>query len=214
MKRTLRITGTGKLSVTPDTALIDFPIESLNYSYEQAVKNVNKSVNKLKEIISELGLDTNQLKTNNFRVNRETRYNKKLDIFEFVGFIAKHDISFEVAFDNKLIHEILKKIVASDIDVDFRISFTVSDKKSAVDSLIALAIEDATDKAKLIAKASGIALKEILNIDYAFSEVRFRSDFDMMYDSDGMLSDESSTPDITPSDINLNENVTISWRIE
>lgn len=214
MNRTLRITGTGKLSVTPDTVTIDFPIEGLDYNYEQAVIKVNNAVNKLKEIISELGSDANQLKTNNFRVNRETRYNKKLETYEFAGFSAKHDMSLEVAFDNKLIHEILQKIVASDIDVDFRINFTVSDKKSAVDRLISNAIEDAADKAKLIAKASGIALKEILSIDYAFSEVRFRSDFDMVYDTNEMLSDVSSAPDITPSDINLSENVTITWRIE
>ncbi len=214
MNRTLRITGTGKLSVTPDTVTIDFPIEALDYQYEQAVIKVNNAVNKLKEILSELGSDANQLKTNNFRVNRETRYNKKLEIHEFAGFSAKHDMSLEVAFDNKLIHDILQKIVASDIDVDFRINFTVSDKKSAVDRLIGNAIEDAADKAKLIAKASGIVLKEILSIDYAFSEVRFRSDFDMVYDTNEMLSEVSSAPDISPSDINLSENVTITWRIE
>lgn len=118
MERTLNITGTGKISLTPDLAVINFPLSCVDFDYAAALKSLNKTVAQLKEILAKPGIEPNQLKTHDFRVDRETRYNKNRETYEFIGYNARHDLSLEIPFDNALIHQILLEIVKLDHKID------------------------------------------------------------------------------------------------
>ena len=74
------------------------------------------------------------------------------------------------------------------------------------------AVEDSTTKAKVLAKASGVKLKEILNIDYSWGEIDiYSSPMD-----DWMVCEAASTYDIDieADDIDVQDTVTITWTIE
>ena len=98
-----------------------------------------------------------------------------------------------------------------DVEVNFDIKYTVKDKEKVKNDLLEKAVEDATTKAKVLSKASGVKLKEILNIDYTWGEINITSEpkIDWM-----MIKEETSyNIDIEAEDIDVQDTVTITWAI-
>ena len=212
MERTLVITGKGKLSVNPDLAIIKFPVSTQDMDYGTTVNELNILVERLRVAIESLGIERKELKTEDFRVITLNRWNKKTEQNEFLGYQTQHDLILEVPFNNSLVNKIVSNVVKLDSSIRFNIRFGVQDKGSCLQSLIENAIINAKEKAKIISAASDVSLKEILNINYSFSDVYFHSN--TLYESNALMCSETSAPDITPSDIDMAENVTITWRIE
>jgi uncharacterized protein YggE len=213
MERTLIITGKGRISAIPDIIIIRFPIEGRDMSYGEAVKKLNSLVNSLRKIILGLGVEKDVLKTTDFRVDTLTVRDQKTKEDIFAGYSAQHDLELEIPFDNTFTNALISGISDLDSLIKLRISFGVKDKAFYQKQLIENAIENAKTHAITISKSTGVILKEILTINYSFSELYLRSDTSVMYET-RMSYMEDSMPDLNPGDINVDETVTISWRIE
>ena len=55
MERTLRITGTGKLSIKPDLITIFLTIQNLKKDYDELLKTSTKATNEIKNLLEEVG---------------------------------------------------------------------------------------------------------------------------------------------------------------
>ncbi|SEA30141.1 hypothetical protein SAMN05443667_103171 [Flavobacterium gillisiae] len=214
MNRTLIITGKGKVSATPDIVYIRFPILVNDVHYATAVKGLDGIVASLRNCITTNGINKNELKTSDFRVNTQTKWNDNTKEYEFSKFEAHHDLLLQLPFDTELINNTTNDIVKLERNIEFQISFGVKDSTIYKQLLIENAISDAKKSAAIIAHASDIKLKEILNINYSFSEITFRSDLNYSYDSCLMETNEKIMPDLNPDAIDVNESITITWRIE
>jgi uncharacterized protein YggE len=213
MNRTLNITGKGNVSVKPDIIILSFEIDLIEMEYGATVDKLNERVESLRKIIVGNGIPKDNIKTKVFSISTETEWDKKKETRVFVGFRARHDLELEIPFDNVLTNTIIRGIARLNENIEFRVSFGVKDKDKYQSQLIENAIENALEHAKTITKATGVILKEILNIDFSYSEISFRS-------NDGMCSDNisldcnASMPDLNPSDIKADKTITITWRIE
>ncbi|TAJ11370.1 SIMPL domain-containing protein [Marinilabiliaceae bacterium JC017] len=214
MERTLVITGKGKLSVNPDLVIIKFPVKARDLNYVTAVEKLNTQVKLIRNTIDSLGVGMENLKTKDFRVNTLTRWNKRTEQDDFLGFSAQHDLVLEIPFDHALVNRIINSITKCDNGIEFRIEFGVRDKESCLKELLVNAIKNAKEKALIIAKTADVLLQEILNINYSFADVYFHSDTKLCYDNNSMMCGDALMPDINPSDIDMSENVTVTWRIE
>lgn len=214
MDRTLIITGKGKVSAKPDIVYLRFPIKILHGNYATAVKNLDKTVASLRNCVTANGIDKNELKTVDFRVNTLTKWNDKTSEYEFSKFEAHHDLVLQLPFKTELIDTMINDIVKLEDNIEFQISFGVKDPNSHKQQLIENAIADAKKNALIIARSAEIKLKEILNINYSFSEVIFRSDLDYNYNSCMMETTDDIMPDLNPDDIDVSESITVTWRIE
>ena len=213
MERTLVITGKGKVAINPDTVIIKFPLECRNIDYGKTVSELNNLVNKLKKIVVLCGIAETELKTTDFRVDTNTKWNKNTEVYDFIGYKAEHDLLIEYPLDNSVTNKLLSSLIKLDLKLDFKISFGVKDKDSCMASLIENAILNAKNKANIIAKASVISLKEIININYSFVDIYFQSD--TVLESTNIVSESNAMfPDINPAEINLTESITITWKIE
>jgi uncharacterized protein len=212
MNRILRITGTGKISVTPDLANISFPVSTTKKNYKSAILSLNEKVNLLRDIVSKNGIDKNLVKTSDYNVHRETRYNEDTEEYDFVGFKASHSMSLELPLDNKLLNSLLMEIAESFRELDFSLRFTAKETEEHKQQLMESAIQNARASAEIIAKASGVELKEILHIDFSFSEHHIRHDYHM--DASSMMIESNAMSEITPEDIDEEKNITVTWRIE
>jgi hypothetical protein len=214
MDRTLIITGKGQVSAKPDIVYIRFPINVQDVNYAKAVKGVDIIVASVRNCVIANGLDKNELKTSDFRVNTLTKRNDKTKEYEFSTFEAHHDLVLQLPFETELINAMINDIVKLEGNIEFKISFGVKDPTIYKQQLIENAIADAKKSATIIAHASDIKLKEIININYSFSEIIFRSDLNYNYDNCLMESNDNMMPDLNPDDIDVNESITITWRIE
>ncbi|MFD2514218.1 SIMPL domain-containing protein [Pontibacter locisalis] len=216
MERKLQITGKGKLSVSPDIAILSFDAEAHEWEYEKAVNALNNKVEELRSIIEKEGIERKSLKTKDFRVRKETTWSKKTEKSEFNGFSASHSLELEIPLDKGIINSLLNQVAKRLDNLDFSISFGVKDATQHQQQLILQAISKAKENATLIAGATGVQLKEIMDIDYSYRELTIRSrryDY-AVYESEMLMSTADAAPDFEPDDIDVAETVTITWRIE
>jgi len=215
MERKLQITGRGKLSVSPDIIILSFNASAHEWEYEKTISALNQKVEELRLILEQEGLSRKDLKTKDFDIRKETSRNKKTEQYEFNGFRASHNLELEMPLDKTIINSLISQIARRLDKLDFSIAFGVKDASQQQQQLILQAIAKAKENAALIAGATGVELKEILDIDYSFRELVIRSrrhDYPL-YEAD-MMSTFEATPDFEPDDIDVTESVTITWRIE
>jgi uncharacterized protein YggE len=215
MERTLKITGKGTLAVTPDIIILSFEAEAHKWEYERTILSLNKKVEQLRTLLETEGVARTSLKTKDFRVRKETKYNKATSTYDFNGFGASHSLEVELPLDKDLINRVLSKIASNIKALDFNIAFGVKDAAAHQQQLLQLAIAKATENATIIARTTGVELQEILDIDYSFREIVIRSQRynNALYEADMMMDAATPSVDFEADDINVNETISITWRI-
>jgi uncharacterized protein len=215
MIRKLQITGKGKLSISPDIIILSFNAEARAWEYEKTILALNSKVESLRNILEEESIERKNLKTKDFGVRKDTIWNKNSEKHEFNGFKATHSLELELPLDKDIINRILYKVAKNLDELDFSISFGVKDPEKHQQDLILKAIAKAKENATLIANASGVELREILDIDYSFRELVIRSQrYDYpVYEADMMMTADAA-PDFEADDIDVAETITITWSIE
>lgn len=215
MERTIRVKGKGKISVKPDTIKITIKAEGLRWNYDETIEQSTKDTRILRDALKNAGLDPKNLKTTYFSIDSEYEsYRDKNDDYKekFVGYEYEHRTYIKFENDNKILGKVLYELAHCDVKVKFDINYTVKDKEKVKNDLLEKAVKDSTTKAKVLAKASGVKLKEILNIDYSWGEIDiYSSPMD-----DLMVREAASTYDIDieADDIDVQDIVTITWTIE
>lgn len=215
MERTIRVKGKGKISMKPDTIRITIKAEGLCWNYDETIEQSTQDMRILRDALKNAGLDPKNLKTTYFSIDSkyESYHDKNNDYKEkFVGYEYEHRTYIEFENDNKILGKVLYELAHCDVKVKFDINYTVKDKEKVKNDLLEKAVEDSTTKANVLAKASGVKLKEILNIDYSWGEIDiYSSPMD-----DWMVCEAASTYDIDieADDIDVQDTVTITWTIE
>lgn len=215
MERTIRVKGKGKISVKPDTIKIMIKAEGLCWNYDETIEQSTQDTRILRDALKNAGLDPKDLKTTYFSIDSKYEsYRDKNDDYKekFVGYEYEHRTYIEFENDNKILGKVLYELAHCDVKVKFDINYTVKDKEKVKNDLLEKAVEDSTTKAKVLAKASGVKLKEILNIDYSWGEIDiYSSPMD-----DWMVCEAKSSYDIDieADDIDVQDTVTITWTIE
>ena len=215
MKRKLQITGRGKLSVTPDIMMLSFSAVAQEWEYDKTVDSLNSKVEELRAIVEAQDIARSALKTKDFGIRKETQWNRKTEKSEFAGYSATHRLELELPLDKTRINKLLGQIARKLDNLDFSISFGVKDAKGPQQRLILQAIAEAKENADLIAKATEVELREILDIDYTYRELTIRSqNYEYpVYDRQVLMETSAPAPDFEPDDIDVVETVTITWRI-
>lgn len=215
MERTIRVKGKGKISVKPDIIKITIKAEGLRWNYDETIEQSTKDTRILRDALKNAGLDPKNLKTTYFSIDSKYEsYRDKNDDYKekFVGYEYEHRTYIKFENDNKILGKVLYELAHCDVKVKFDINYTVKDKEKVKNDLLEKAVEDSTTKAKVLAKASGVKLKGILNIDYSWGEIDiYSSPMD-----DLMVREAASTYDIDieADDIDVQDTVTITWIIE
>ena len=215
MERTIRVKGKGSILVKPDAIKIAITAESSYWNYDETIEQSARCTRILRDAMQNAGLDPKKLKTSYFLINSKyDRYRDENGDYKekFAGYEYEHRTYIEFDNDNKILGKVLYELAHCDVEVNFDIKYTVKDKEKVKNDLLEKAVEDATTKAKVLAKASGVKLKEILNIDYSWGEIEiYSSPMD-----DLMVCEAASTYDIDieADDIDVQDTVTITWTIE
>ena len=215
MERTIRVKGKGKISVKPDIIKITIKAEGLRWNYDETIEQSTQDTRILRDALKNAGLDPKDLKTTYFSIDSKYEsYRDKNDDYKdrFVGYKYEHRTYIKFENDNKILGKVLYELAHCDVKVKFDINYTVKDKERVKNDLLEKAVEDSTTKAKVLAKASGVKLKEILGIDYSWGEIEIYSETM----NDLMVCEAASRYDIDieADDIDVQDTVTITWIIE
>ena len=212
MKRTIRVTGKGKILVKPDTIRLNIEAEGTYKEYILSVKKSAEHTNLLRETISKSGLDPQNLKTAHFGIDTDYEsYHDKDGKYQrrFIGYTYTHNLYIQFPNDNEQLSKVLYQLANNEVNVEFSIKYTVKNE------LLGKAVKDSKTKAEVLAKAAGVSLGEIKEIDYSWGELEICTE--PMHGMRLAAPKESSGAyyiDIEADDIDVQDTVTIVWEIK
>ena len=171
MERTLRVTGTGKISLKPDLTIIRLDFKKVKPTYEETLEASAKDLTIVRNALKSVGVDKNNVKTTDFDVgiNYEYYYDEKKNSQKRMnGFYYKQSLRVTFDADNKLLGKVLYQLAQLDIYSEFDIYYGIKDTEKAKNELLAKAIEDSKTKAEIISKSAGVVLGDIIDINYSW----------------------------------------------
>lgn len=219
MERTIRVKGTGSISVRPDTTRMRITLNEVLSSYEKAVEESTKKKKALTKKLEPLGFAGSDLKTLDFRIDPEYEsYQEKGCWYQkLIGYRYLHEMKLEFPVDNALLGKLFYALAHCQGEPEFRIQYTIADPEPVKNQLLAKAVADAKAKASILAGAAGVQLKDLLTIDYSWGEIELVS---RMYDygdvGKGLVksaTNGSCDIDIEADDIQTSDTVTVVWGI-
>ena len=224
MKKIIRVTGKGQISVPPDRIRLLFELEECKDTYREAIKASKESVDELRKIFEKLGFDVKELKTTNFEINSvfETEKIKKDEYKRvFKGYKYSHVLKIEFDLDHDLLGKILDNVSRCECHPEFDISYTIKDKEAVKNKLLEKAVKDSRVKAEVLAKAAEMNLDELVSIDYSWGEIELTSSpygklFDGLRcnDSEEDYYLDDAPMQLEPDDIKASDTVTVVWKLK
>ena len=149
------VTGIGELNVTPDQIILDFEFQTLENSYEKSLKNGVKEVENYINLLINLGFKKEDLKTQSFNIHENTIYNSRIQKWEPDGmWDYQQRATIEFNDDLKLLSRIMEETSNLTTYLNYKIYFSVKNKKRVDKELLKLAYEHAEFQAKSIAEAA------------------------------------------------------------
>jgi len=96
MSNTVSVMGEGKVSVSPDTLVINISVSELADTTEQAQLQSNEKINKVREILKNMDIPEKDLKTTNVNVSPEYDWTDASGR-KMLGYRARHNLSISVS---------------------------------------------------------------------------------------------------------------------
>lgn len=217
--RTIHIKGTGTASAAPDFVVITLELRAQHMEYANAMRIGAQQVEMLREAASEAGFAPEDLKTTYFSVDAEyeneeheengrTRYHRV-----FMGYVCKHSLKLSFDMDSERIEKAMTAIGGCLSKPEVSIAFTVKDKLAMRDKVLESAAQDARRKAEILCKASGVALGDLIRIEYSWDEIHIDHSLDFEMRCLPRAAEAAPTYDFHPDDIEAGDTVDFYWEI-
>lgn len=163
----LSVSGEGKVYIIPDLATIDLSMVNEGKDIQDIIKKNTDAMNGLIADIKGLGIDEKDIKT--VQYNLAPQYNWTEDRGQiFTGYKLTNTILVTMR-DFTKIGDVLGKANDRGTNLIGNISFSVENPEKAEQEARIQAIEKAKEKAQDIAKASGIKLGKLINIQDSYA---------------------------------------------
>lgn len=221
--RSIVVTGTGEVSAVPDVSTINFTLRSSNVTgdtkslQDEVAKSADSVIAKLKS----LGIDSKDIKTNNYSVNPRYGYQdcskissiKPCDSNVIVGYEASENISVKVR-DIQNVSKVLDVLATDKITEVSGPSFEVDDMDKLKNEARDIAIQNAKEKAGSLGKSLGVKIKTIISFS---DDTGSYTPMPMMYktmSADSMMGGVAREANIQAGEQKITSNVSITFQIE
>jgi uncharacterized protein len=200
--------GTGKATAIPDIATVSIGVTQKATTVEQAQEKINEASKKITDALKALGIEEKYIDTTNYSINPEYDYRLGQRI---TGYTATQNMEIKIK-DIAKINKAVDIATQQGANVVGGVNFTFSDElqKKLEDKARNQAVKNAKEKAESLAKAAGIRLGRLINVDESnYSPIRA---FAPAGAGDAKMSLESLAPsNITPGEGTVNTTVTLSY---
>lgn len=201
------VTGEGKVSVTPDIAIINLGVEESGVSLKQVQDSVNKKSKNLVDSLKKLGVGEKDIKTTSYNIYPQ--YNYQGTTPQITGYQVSIDYQVTIR-DLDKVNEALVIATQNGANIAGGISFEVNDetKNTKLQEAREEAVGKAKEKAEGLARAAGISLGKIINVSESQGG-NYPGPMALLEKSGA----EISQPDIQPGETELSVTVSLSYEI-
>jgi uncharacterized protein YggE len=154
---TLSVAGTGKVVTEPDIARLSVGVKTSDTDAQTAQDQNDEKMAQVIEAVKGAGVEDKDIQTTRYAVS--PRYNYSKEDPEIVGYEVTHMVTVTIrAIDT--VGQVLKAANQAGANQSYDISFDIEDRDTAYQQALSKAIENAKQKAQVMAQAAGVALKE------------------------------------------------------
>jgi uncharacterized protein len=198
------ITGTGKVTYTPDRAHVSAGVSSDGKTAGDAWQKNSLAVRKMFDALKALGIDEKDVQTAGVSVNPRYVYPKDQEP-RLVGYTVSYNLNVTVRKLDDL-GRVLDGLVDSGANRNVAVSFSSSESEKLLDDARARAVADARKRADLYVKGAGAGLGLVQSISEGSVSPFPTYRFELAAKADKGLPISPGTQEMTVS-------VTITWAI-
>lgn len=220
MKMDIIVQGRGVENIAPNEVILNINFFVKGSTYEEVLKGGVASVQRfVDDILIPNNLEKGNMKTRNFVIREETKYNEITRNYDKNGFSYNQMAILKFDFNKEFLAKIMVSLSKLSNPPLCRVEFGVKDEKECKKKVLAKAYEDAKTQAEAIATAAGKELKSCAKVDFKpftteyVSNARF--DKQMAYaERVGTGSAQTIVNIFTPEDIEISETLYCLWVAE
>lgn len=228
----IMVQGEGKKFYKPNEVEISINFFANDMNYEKALEKGTKSVEDfIQNVLMVLNINKEELKTRNFRIFQNIKYDYKINQESDNGFDYNQSATLKLDYNMEIISDLMERISKLEKPPKYNMTFNIKEKENAKKEVMSEAYIKAKEKAEIIAMASGKKLKDCIKVDFRPFEERIISN-SRMADSDlsALFEEETeigsvhskarkSTRDViqnifTPEDVEIRETLYCLWITE
>jgi hypothetical protein len=159
----LTVSGEGKVTVIPDTAIINLGITVSRPSVKLAQNDANAVINKISADVKKMGVESKDIRTGEYSIYPQYNYN--LQPPKITGYQVTASLTITIRDFDK-INQVIDTSTADGANTVNGIQLTVDEdiQKELLKQARQEAVKDAKTKAESLASAAGITLGRIVNI--------------------------------------------------
>ena len=165
---TLTVQGVGAVNVDADRATVCLGVREIAEEVIAAQAAVNSRIESVVSALEAIGIGKDNINTNGIGIYPNYDYS---DYERITGYSASNSLNITVT-DVERVGEVIDAAFAAGANSLDYVDFTATDTAEASDRALALAVESAMAKARVLAKASGVTLGQIIEIrdasDYSY----------------------------------------------
>jgi uncharacterized protein len=163
-QRTVTVTGTGKVTLTPDIAYISIGVHTENASAKDAVAQNNSQAQAVTAAIKGYGIADKDIQTTNFSIYPQQQYDTNGKVTG-ITYVVENTVYVTVRDLSKL-GNLLDSSVSSGANNINSIQFDLADKTAALSQARLAAVADAHKQADELTKATSVVLGQVQTISY------------------------------------------------
>ncbi|MDI9521184.1 MAG: SIMPL domain-containing protein [Bacillota bacterium] len=206
----LTVPGSYTVLLQADTATIEIGARTQAKTVAKAQEENNAIMDALIKKLTEMGYTSDDIRTTQFYIGFEQdySYSSLSQQNENDNFVVTNMIAVTVRDLSKL-SQVIDAAAAAGANNAYNLTFSSSKTKEAYYEALKLAVEDAAEKAKVLAQAGGRELGEILTMEASdgFRDYGFENRMVFAEDS------AKATP-ILPGNLSLTANVSITFELK
>ena len=172
------VKGEGKVTVTPDVAILSVGIESQEAAVTQAQEKAAAAMNAVINQLKQSGIAEKDIRTTSFSITRVTRFDETRQQEITIGYRVTNTVSAKIRkiADAGTIIDVVVQ-AGGDLTRINNISFTVDDPSAFENEARQKAMANAQAKAKQLADLAGVKLGKAIYINESGGFIPFRQEF-------------------------------------
>ena len=157
----ITVTGTGEVQVPADMAIVSLGVTVTDKEVLKAQKRANQAVADIREALIDLGIEEEDINTDYINIYAQYDYSAGTEVL--AGYYAGSTLAIRVT-DMEQVGEVIDAAFAAGANTLNGITFSATDTKDAKAKALKAAVEDAREKAEVLAAASDLELLSIESI--------------------------------------------------
>ncbi len=222
-EKILHVRGVAILKQLPELISVSINIKVEANEYKECHDKLMSAEQKAKEIFINNGIDQSLIKTNGFRVSQNNVY--KNGAVEKIVYNGSASFLIETVYTLEFTKKLLSALQTDSMPFSYSIAFNLSEKQKELlrKEAISKAVDDAREKALLIAESSKVTIGKIISITYVDSFVSAGGNNDIVREYQSRSgaafnyvgNERGNVPKIefNPKEISIVKAVDIEWEI-